>query len=72
MRDFQNEKGLWQSVEDEQIGFAKEQVDGPLQLMTINDYYKDKRINKITFESKPPIEVVDNIGTAQAVLFHLS
>ena len=70
--EYLNETGLYQSVEDYQIEFAKEKVNGDLQLMTVNDYYNGRRIEKVTFEENLPEDVENNLITKQAILFHLS
>lgn len=72
MKEHLNEKGLWQAVEDIERSHAIEQVEGPLQLMTINDTYEGRKITSVTFEEDLPNEVKESIGTAQAVLFHLA
>jgi hypothetical protein len=71
MREFINEKGLWQSVDDNQIDLAKEKVNGELQLCCINDYYRGKRIKSITYEDNLSDDVKNQLLTNQAVLFSL-
>ena len=72
MKSYQNKKGLWQSVDDNQIDFAKEKASGGLQLLTINDFYKGQKIIDVTFENNISEEIINKIGTNQAILFWLS
>lgn len=72
MKQIITKKGLWQSVQDNQINLAKEKVNNDLQLMTINDFYKGRKIEAVTFEETLPLFVRESLCTNQAVLFHLS
>ena len=40
--------------------------------MTINDFYKGRKIEAVTFEESLPLFVRQSLCTNQAVLFHLS
>ena len=70
MKEFENEKGLWQSVEDQEIEKAKDAAEG-LSIL-VGDTYKGREITDVTFEDNPPKEIINKIGTTKAVLFHLT
>ena len=72
IKQFENNKGLWQSVDDDQIDVAKFNVATDLQLCCVNDFYHGRQITAITFEDSLPAEIKKELGTKQAVLFHLS
>ena len=70
MEEFENEKGVWQSVEDHEIEKSKYAVKRLLIL--VGDTYKGREITDVTFEDNPPKEIINKIGTTKAVLFHLT
>ena len=70
MKEFENEKGLWQSVEAHEIEKAKDAAEG--LSIHVGDTYKGREITDVTFEDNPPKEIINKIGTNKAVLFHLT
>lgn len=71
MKEIQTNKGLYQSVQPNQIKDAQKAAC-ELNALLFNDFYKGHKITGVSYEDNLPEKVKTELGTDQAILFQFN